>query len=118
MNMETNKELFCRINKIEENSTSNNLSYPKDMYTRIKERGNNVLSVLTDRKIVLFPTNATSGLYTKISIKRTKTGLDDSFFLALRTVTSKFNLKTLFTTGMCIKQEECFWEGIFEYEEN
>ena len=118
--MEEYKEIFCSITKVEENTDSKQIKYPKEIYNLIINKGKNVLSVITHeaKKIVLFPTNAESGIYAKIFIKRKKGGLDDSFFISLRKVTLKFKLKTLFTTGVCVKQDECFWEGIFEHKEN
>lgn len=115
--MEEEQENFFMINKVKENSNSNVL-YPKEIYERVVLKGKNVLSVVTDRKLIMFPTNAETGLYMKAFIKRKKTGLDDTFFIALRNETAKFELKTLFTTGVCFSKDECFWEGIFEFRED
>lgn len=115
--MEEEQENFFMINKVKENSNTNVL-YPKEIYERIVLKGKNVLSVVTDRKLIMFPTNAETGLYMKAFIKRKKTGLDDTFFIALRNETAKFELKTLFTTGVCFSKDECFWEGIFEFRED
>jgi hypothetical protein len=111
------QENFFMINKVKENSNTNVL-YPKEIYERVLLKGKNVLSVVTDRKLIMFPTNADTGLYMKAFIKRKKTGLDDTFFIALRNETAKFELKTLFTTGVCFSKDECFWEGIFEFRED
>lgn len=115
--MEEEQENFFMINKVKENSNTNVL-YPKEIYERVLLKGKNVLSVVTDRKLIMFPTNAETGLYMKAFIKRKKTGLDDTFFIALRNETAKFELKTLFTTGVCFSKDECFWEGIFEFRED
>lgn len=115
--MEEEQENFFMINKVKENSNTNVL-YPKEIYERVVLKGKNVLSVVTDRKLIMFPTNAETGLYMKAFIKRKKTGLDDTFFIALRNETAKFELKTLFTTGVCFSKDECFWEGIFEFRED
>lgn len=115
--MEEEQENFFMINKVKENSNTNVL-YPKEIYERVLLKGKNVLSVVTDRKLIMFPTNADTGLYMKAFIKRKKTGLDDTFFIALRNETAKFELKTLFTTGVCFSKDECFWEGIFEFRED
>lgn len=115
--MEEEQENFFMINKVKENSNTNVL-YPKEIYERVVLKGKNVLSVVTDRKLIMFPTNADTGLYMKAFIKRKKTGLDDTFFIALRNETAKFELKTLFTTGVCFSKDECFWEGIFEFRED
>lgn len=115
--MEEEQENFFMINKVKENSNTNVL-FPKEIYERVLLKGKNVLSVVTDRKLIMFPTNADTGLYMKAFIKRKKTGLDDTFFIALRNETAKFELKTLFTTGVCFSKDECFWEGIFEFRED
>lgn len=115
--MEEEQENFFMINKVKENSNTNVL-FPKEIYERVLLKGKNVLSVVTDRKLIMFPTNAETGLYMKAFIKRKKTGLDDTFFIALRNETAKFELKTLFTTGVCFSKDECFWEGIFEFRED
>ncbi len=115
--MEEEQENFFMINKVKENSNTNVL-YPKEIYERVLLKGKNVLSVVTDRKLIMFPTNADTGLYMKAFIKRKKSGLDDTFFIALRNETAKFELKTLFTTGVCFSKDECFWEGIFEFRED
>ena len=112
------QENYFMINKVEENSTNTNVLYPKEIYDLILLKGKNVLSVVTDRKLVMFPTNADSGLYMKAFIKRKKSGLDDIFFIALRNETAKFELKTLFTSGVCFSKDECYWEGIFEFRED
>ena len=115
--MEEKQDNYFMINKVKKNSNTD-ISYPKEIYERVILKGKNVLSVVTDRKLVMFPTNADTGLYMKVFIKRKKSGLDDTFFIALRNETAKFELKTLFTTGVCFSKEECFWEGIFEFREN
>jgi hypothetical protein len=115
--MEEKQDNYFMINKVKKNSNTDIL-LPKEIYERVILKGKNVLSVVTDRKLVMFPTNAETGLYMKAFIKRKKSGLDDTFFIALRTETAKFELKTLFTTGVCFSKEECFWEGIFEFREN
>ncbi|MHA1728835.1 MAG: hypothetical protein ACTSWY_08895 [Promethearchaeota archaeon] len=121
MKDEDEGEIFCHIAKVGENKTGGQIKFPSEIYDIIKSKSKakNVLSIITSdlRKIVLFPTNSDSGIYAKIYIKRQKTGLGDTFFLDLRKETAKFNLKTLFTTGVCFSEDRCYWEGIFEHYE-
>jgi hypothetical protein len=95
------------------------ISLPGDLYNLITEKGKNILCIIPKdvKKIVLFPTNAESGIYAKINLKR-ENRLDDSFFISLREQITKFKLNTLFTTGICFEKVECYYEGIFEYYDN
>lgn len=112
--MENEDDTLCLIAKV-----NKNMVIPKNLHNMILEKGKNIVAVITKgiKKIVLFPTNADSGIYTRINIKKEKR-LDDEFFLALRKILDNYNLKTLFTTGVCLKLDECYWEGIFEYFED
>lgn len=89
-----------------------------DIREKIIKKGENFVGVIVNpeqmKKIVFFPTSAVKSIYTKISLAK-ETRLDDAFFISLREKIAKFKLKTLFTTGVCFKLDECFWEGIFEY---
>lgn len=108
--MEENSETTCVLKKIEQQ-----IELPIDTINALKQKGKNFVAIIPNdlRKIVMFPTNADKAIYTKILIKK-KSRLDDKFFVELRKRLSKYGLKTLYTTGVCYSQEECFWEGIFE----
>ena len=95
------------------------ISLPGDLYEMITAKGKNVLCIIPNdiKKIVLFPTNAESGLYAKINLRR-ENRLDDSFFLALREQLVKFKVNTLFTTGVCMEHVDCYWEGVLEYNDD
>jgi hypothetical protein len=109
--MAENKDTICVLRKIERQ-----INLPDYLYELITAKAKNIIAIIPKdlRKILIFPTTANEGLYCKIFLKR-KSKLDDSFFIELRDKLTKFNLKTLYTTGVCFSLEECFWEGIFEY---
>ena len=91
-----------------------NLVIPDKLHEIMKAKGKNVLAIATrgGSKILLFPVDAEKGIYTKIKIK-IEFRLDDVFFIELKKQLDKFKIKTLYTTGVCVKAEECYWEGIF-----
>jgi hypothetical protein len=107
-------DTICILRKIERQ-----IDLPEYLYELITAKAENVVVIIPKdlRKILLFPTTANEGLYCKIFLKR-KSKLDDSFFIELREKLTKYNLKTLYTTGVCFSQEECYWEGIFEYHDD
>ena len=111
--MEEELDTYCMLRKVEKH-----LKLPENLYNLITSKGKNVVAVLPKdlRKIIIFPTNANLGIYCKILLKR-ESKLDDSFFIALREHLAEFKVKTLYTTGVCYSQKECFWEGVFEYNE-
>lgn len=99
------------------------LKFPKEIYDIINKDGEktNFLTIIPNKndvkKIILFPTNAKNGIHCQIDIKKKDNKLDDEFFVALRDVLEKYNVKTLFTTGVCMQGDICYWDGIFEYFE-
>ena len=106
-------ETICILRKIEKN-----ILLPGKFYDMIVSKAKNVVAIIPEdlRKIVLFPTNAEMALFCRIDIKKASR-LDDSFFIELRNILAEHNLKTLYTTGVCYSQDECYWEGVFEYKE-
>jgi len=94
------------------------LNFPEEILTKLLKRGQNILVVVpTDgKKVVIFPTDANTGIYTRIDIEK-GSQLTDAFFPELPKVLGKYQLKTLFTTGVCLSSEYCYWEGVFEYRE-
>jgi hypothetical protein len=94
------------------------LNFPEKIITKLLERGENVVVVVPKdaKKVVMFPTEANTGIYTRIDIEKGNS-LTDSFFPELPKVLGKYQLKTLFTTGVCLSSEYCYWEGVFEYHE-
>ncbi|MBD3349932.1 MAG: hypothetical protein GF364_00420 [Candidatus Lokiarchaeota archaeon] len=109
--MEKQKNTKCILRKLKRN-----MELSEDFLGNITNKFENILAVIPNdlRKIVVFPTNAESGLYCKIRISK-DSKLDESFFTALRERLAKFQLKTLYTTGVCYSKQECYWEGVFEY---
>jgi hypothetical protein len=108
--MDSDIDTICVLRKIEKQ-----IKFPQQLYDYITSKAKNVVAIIPKdlRKILIFPTNTEQGLYCKIILKR-KSKLDDSFFIELREKLAIFNIKTLYTTGVCFSSEECFWEGIFE----
>jgi len=109
--MEQDQLTKCIIAKI-----SKSLNFPEEIYNSLKNKAQYIIAIIPSdlRKIALFPTDAQMGLYCRINLKR-KYKLDDSFFITLREKLNNFTLKTLYTTGICFSKDECFWEGVFEY---
>ncbi|MBN2156413.1 MAG: hypothetical protein JW776_10245 [Candidatus Lokiarchaeota archaeon] len=99
-------------------SIEKNLLFPEEVKNKLLEQGHNVVVVVPKnaKKVVMFPTSANTGIYARIDIQK-GSQLTDAFFPELPKVLSKFQLKTLFTTGVCLHTELCYWEGIFEYRE-
>jgi hypothetical protein len=96
----------------------NCLNFPEEVITKLMKRGENIVVVVPKdgKKVVMFPTEANTGIYTRIDIEKGNS-LTDSFFPELPKVLGKYQLKTLFTTGVCLSSEYCYWEGVFEYRE-
>jgi len=94
------------------------LKFPEEIVKKLENRGHNVVVVIPSdgKKIVMFPTEANTGIYTRIDIEK-GSQLTDAFFPELPKVLGKYQLKTLFTTGVCLSSELCYWEGVFEYRE-
>ncbi|MHA1110080.1 MAG: hypothetical protein ACTSRE_03210 [Promethearchaeota archaeon] len=94
------------------------LNFPEEVIKTLHKRGENILVVIPKdvKKIVMFPTNANTGIYTRINIEK-GSNLTDQFFPQLPKVLSKYQLNTLFTTGFCPDSEYCYWEGVFEYRD-
>ncbi|MCP4760761.1 MAG: hypothetical protein GY870_03200 [archaeon] len=97
------------------------IKFPQEIYEIINKDGekSNFLTIIPNKndvkKLILFPTNAKNGIHCKINILKKDNKLDDTFFLALREELEKYKVKTLFTTGICMQGEVCYWDGIFEY---
>lgn len=108
--MDEKIDTICVLRKIEKQ-----MKIPQHFFDYITTKTKNVVAIIPKdlRKILIFPTNTEEALYCKIILKR-KSKLDDSFFIELRDKLALFNVKTLYTTGVCFSSEECFWEGIFE----
>ena len=94
------------------------LNFPEIVIEKLLERGENVVVVVPKdgKKVVMFPTEANTGIYTRIDIEK-GSQLTDAFFPELPKVLGKYQLNTLFTTGVCLSAEYCYWEGVFEYRE-
>lgn len=94
------------------------LNFPEEVVKKLLKRGHNVVVVIPKdgKKVVMFPTTANTGIYTRIDIAK-GSQLTDAFFPELPKVLGKYQLKTLFTTGVCLSSELCYWEGVFEYRE-
>ena len=94
------------------------LKFPEEVIAKLLKRGENIVVVIPKdgKKVVMFPTNANTGIYTRIDIEK-GSQLTDAFFPELPKVLAKYQLKTLFTTGVCLSSEYCYWEGVFEYRE-
>ena len=94
------------------------LNFPEMVVEKLLKRGENVVVVVPKdgKKVVMFPTEANTGIYTRIDIEK-GSQLTDAFFPELPKVLGKYQLKTLFTTGVCLSSEYCYWEGVFEYRE-
>ncbi len=99
-------------------SIEKSLKFPEEMKKILLAQGQNVVVILPKggKKVVMFPTNANTGIYARIDIQK-GSQLTDAFFPELPKVLSKFQLKTLFTTGVCLNTELCYWEGVFEHRE-
>ena len=99
-------------------SIEKSLKFPEEIKGKLLEQGQNVVVILPKggKKVVMFPTNANTGIYARIDIQK-GAQLTDAFFPELPKVLSKFQLKTLFTTGICLNTELCYWEGVFEHRE-
>jgi hypothetical protein len=96
----------------------NCLNFPEEIIKKLENRGHNIVVVIPKdaKKVVMFPTNANTGIYTRIDIQK-GSQLTDAFFPELPKVLGKYQLQTLFTTGVCLSEEYCYWEGVFEYRE-
>jgi len=94
------------------------LNFPEIVVEKLLKRGENVVVVVPKdgKKVVMFPTEANTGIYTRIDIEK-GSQLTDAFFPELPKVLGKYQLKTLFTTGVCLSTEYCYWEGVFEYRD-
>ena len=94
------------------------LNFPEEVVSKLVKRGENIVVVIPKdgKKVVMFPTEANTGIYTRIDIEK-GSQLTDAFFPELPKVLGKYQLKTLFTTGVCLSSEYCYWEGVFEYRE-
>ena len=94
------------------------LNFPELVIEKLVKRGENIVVVVPKdaKKVVMFPTEANTGIYTRIDIEK-GSQLTDAFFPELPKVLGKYQLKTLFTTGVCLSSEYCYWEGVFEYRE-
>ena len=94
------------------------LKFPEEITKKIKNIGQNIVVVVPKdgKKVVMFPTNANTGIYARIDIEK-GSQLTDEFFPELPKILAKYELKTLFTTGVCLSTEYCYWEGVFEYRE-
>lgn len=108
--MAENTETVCVLKEIKRE-----IELPVDIIDSLKKKGKNFVAIIPSdfKKIIMFPTNADKAIYCKILIRK-KSRLDDVFFVELRKRLTNFGLKTLYTTGVCYSQEECYWEGIFE----
>ena len=102
--------IICDIKK--------SLNFPEEVVTKLLKRGKNIVVVIPKdgKKVVMFPTAANTGIYTRIDIEK-GSQLTDAFFPELPKVLGKYQLKTLFTTGICLSSELCYWEGVFEYRD-
>lgn len=98
----------------------NCLKFPEEIVNKLTRRGErqNIVVVIPKdgKKVVMFPTSANTGIYTRIDIQK-GSQLTDAFFPELPKVLAKYQLHTLFTTGVCLSEEYCYWEGVFEYRE-
>ncbi|MHA1871661.1 MAG: hypothetical protein ACTSU2_10130 [Promethearchaeota archaeon] len=114
--MSKSDDTLCIFTKIKDSIPLN-----KEIRDLISKKGENIFLIIPNpnniKKIIMFPTKAHSGIYTKINLDK-EYRLDDKFFMELRRILANFKLKTLFTTGICLELENCYWEGIFEYNED
>ena len=95
---------------------SQSIKIPKDIYSELKEKGKNIITIVPpeSKKATFFFTDAEQMLVAKLKLK--ENSLDDKFFLSLRDTISNLKMTNLYSSGICFKQENCYWEGVFEID--
>ncbi len=93
---------------------SSEIKIPSKIYEALKPIGKNLVAVIPgdSKKLSFFLTDADLILFVKLLLD--KSSLNEGFFTSLRKTLKNLNLKNLFSTGICFKDEVCVWEGVFE----
>ena len=92
---------------------SDSIQFPSKIFSTLKPLGKNLVVIVPgdSKKFPFFCTNADQILFVRLILE--KESLNVSFFTSLRENMTELALVNLFTTGLCFKDKECVWEGVF-----
>ncbi len=97
---------------------SNVIRIPDEIFNQVNPEGKNAVIVLPVKlkKFTVFFTDADKTLYIRLNINKNR--LIEEFFMGLQNALENNKLHSLFNTGICLENNNCTWEGVFEYYED